>query len=122
MVPNPFDLINQRLQYIENLLIDLKHYPNSHFNVEEKDEFLDIKSAAFFIKLSVPSLYRLCNEKKIPNLKKSGKILFSKEELINWAKEGRRKTVMEINEDAERHLGKLGEKKVVTKSTNCNEK
>lgn len=85
------------------------HAPTTQ-NMPEKDELLTIKEAADFIKLSVPSMYRLCGEKKIPNLKKGGKILFSKEELMQWAKDGRRKTISEITEDAERHLGSLGAK------------
>lgn len=77
----------------------------------EDDQLLNIKEAATLLSLSVPSMYRLCNEKKIPNLKKAGKILFSKQELMEWAKEGRRKTKTEIAEDAENHLASLGNKK-----------
>lgn len=85
-------------------------------NPPEADCLLDIKEAGSLVKLSVASMYRLCGEKKIPNLKKAGKILFSREELIEWAKDGRRKTITEISEDAEKHLGQLGQKKVLTKS------
>ena len=111
MIQNPFDLLNQRLKNIEVLLIDIKHSPNLYSKEEEKDEFLDIKEAAFLLKYSLPSMYRLVKTREIPSLKKAGKILFSKEELIKWAKEGRRKTVVEINEDAEKYLGTLGQKK-----------
>lgn len=67
----------------------------------QQDEILDIKDAAAFIKLSIPSMYRLCNNNEIPNFKKGKKILFSKQELTNWAKTGRRKTLKEMAEMAD---------------------
>lgn len=123
MTQNPFDSLEQRLKNIEVLLIDIKHSPYLYPKEEEKDELIPIKEAALVVKYSLPSMYRLVNSREIPSFKKAGKILFSKEELIKWAKEGRRKTVMEIAEDAERHLGSLGDKKRADNlKSNCNEK
>lgn len=78
---------------------------------QEEDQFLTIKEAAKLLKYSVPSIYRLISKNEIPNLKRGGKILFNKKELLAWAQEGRRKTITEITEDAEKHLGNLGNKK-----------
>jgi predicted DNA-binding transcriptional regulator AlpA len=109
MAPNPFDLINQELQDIKCILLELKN--NSI--LPEKEQLMDIKEAAKFIKLSVPSLYRLCGQNKIPNLKREGKILFSEKELIEWAKKGRRKTTAEIAEEAENKLEELARNRQV---------
>lgn len=73
----------------------------------EQEVLLNVKECSEFIKLSIPSIYRLCGEKKLPSYKKSGKLLFSKKELIKWAHEGRRETIEEIEESAERHLSQL---------------
>ena len=83
------------------------------------DVLFDIKEAGKFVKLSAPSLYKLCSENNIPHIRRGGKIMFSKDELLAWAKEGRRKTKNEIEEDAERYLGKLGEIKAVTSKNNA---
>lgn len=94
---------------------ELDRFFDDHKEIDptpKEEQLLSLKEAAVFIKLSVSSMYRLCNEKKIPNLKRGGKILFHKDELLAWAEEGRRKTVMEKDEDAERHLEKLGKKGV----------
>lgn len=117
---NPFEIIDTRLSNIESLLLDLKHAPKDSTPNIEEDQLLTIKEAANLLKYSVPSMYRLISANKIPNLKKGGKILFSKEELITWAKEGRRKTVDEIAEDAEKHLGKLGNKKAAATNPKAN--
>lgn len=96
---------------------------NSDLQCQEEDQLLTIKEAADLLKYSVPSIYRLISAKQIPNLKRGGKILFSKDELLAWAKEGRRKTVKEIEEDAERYLGAQGDKKrAINLKPNRNEK
>lgn len=91
----------------------------NHANNED-DQLLTIKEAAKLLKYSVPSMYRLISEKKIPNLKRGGKILFEKDELLEWAKEGRRKTVKEITEDAEKYLGSIGQKKIANLKNHTN--
>lgn len=82
-------------------------------NTPEEDTLLTIKEVAALLKLSVPSIYRFCGEKSIPHLKKRGKLLFSKKEIIKWAMEGRRKTINEIHADAEIWLDDLGQKKAI---------
>lgn len=107
---NPFQQINERLFKIESLLVNIR-IEKINNPTSEEEKLLTLKQAAHLISYSVPSMYRLINARQIPSIKKGGKILFSKEELLKWANEGRRRTVTEITEDAEKHLGKLGNKK-----------
>lgn len=111
MALNPFDLLDQRLQNMEGVLMDIKHNLRPAPTPPDKDQLLNINEAAAFLKMSRAGIYKLCGERKIPNLKKFGKILFSKDELIAWTKEGRRKTRNEINAAAEKHLDATGKKK-----------
>ncbi len=80
---------------------------------DQQEEILTIKQAAEVVKLAVPTLYKLCGEKNIPHLKKGGKLLFLRKEIIKWVEEGRQKTKREIRLDAETWLGKLGQKKAI---------
>lgn len=115
MALNPFDLIDQRLQNIEGLLIDLAHNPRPTPTPPDRDQLLNLEEAAEFVRLSAASLYRLCGEKKIPHIKQKGRFLFSTKELLQWAKDGRRKNYKEIAADADKKLAdfKAGRKQKV---------
>jgi excisionase family DNA binding protein len=49
-------------------------------------EFLTLKEAASFLKISVATLNRVMREGKIPSYKIGGRRLFDKAELIGWVK------------------------------------
>jgi len=102
---NPFEIIDARLSNIENLLLDLKHGTSSG-SKPDPDQLLNIKEAAQLINLSVPTIYGLVASSKIPVCKKAKKLYFSKRELMDWIKSGRKKTNEEIDREAQRHLAK----------------
>jgi len=101
---NPFDTINARLSNIENLLLELKHSEKTIHNISPDDELLTIQDAATFLNLSVPTIYSLVSQSKIPVNKRGKRLYFSKIELIDWIKSGRRKTIDEISKEAESYL------------------
>jgi hypothetical protein len=70
---------------------------------------LCIDDAAALIGLSKHTVYGKINE--IPHIKKGKKLIFFEEDLINYLKSGKQKTISEIKADAEAHLGELGNKK-----------
>jgi excisionase family DNA binding protein len=99
---NPFETIDARLSNIENLLLDLKH---STIEIQpEGDKLLTIKEAATLISLSVPTIYGLVAHAAIPVCKKGKRLYFSKQELTDWIKAGRKKTVTEIQSEASTYL------------------
>lgn len=52
-------------------------------------EFLTLKEAAEFLKITVATLNRWMREEKIPSYKVSGRRLFDKVELVDWVKQHR---------------------------------
>jgi excisionase family DNA binding protein len=98
---NPFDEIAARLTNIENLLLDLKHNPGGAPPLQESDEFLTVKDAAVFLKLSVPTVYGLISKGQIPVMKRSQRCYFLKVDLVNYLKEGRKSTLKEISAAAD---------------------
>lgn len=65
------------------------------------DELLTIQQAAELLSLSVPTLYGYVHRQEIPNHKNKKRLYFMRAELMEWVKNGRRKTVEEINASAE---------------------
>lgn len=47
-------------------------------------ELLTIKELAGYIKLSVPTVYRLTSTRKIPHIKVGGKLVFEQEKIDSW--------------------------------------
>jgi len=101
---NPFETINARLSNIENLLLELKHSEKTIQNISSDNELLTIQDAANFLNLSVPTIYSLVSQSKIPVNKRGKRLYFSKIELITWIKSGRRKTIDEISKEAESYI------------------
>ena len=104
---NPFESIETRLNNIENLLLDLKHSKNVS-SQPEPDRLLTVDQCAEFLNLSKPTIYGLISRREIPFMKRGKRCYFSKTELFDYLKEGRRKTAKEIKEEAEETLSKKG--------------
>jgi len=100
---NPFEVIEARLNNIETLLLDLKHKPKELGEQPETEELLTVQDAAKFLSLSVGTVYTLISKCELPVMKRSKRCYFSKVELINYLKQGRKKTLAEIANDAEQY-------------------
>ncbi|MBK9504754.1 MAG: helix-turn-helix domain-containing protein [Bacteroidetes bacterium] len=66
----------------------------------EAEQLFTIKQAAEFLNLSVPTIYSYVQRAGIPVSKRQKRLYFSKKELLDWVKEGRKKTLSEIEEEA----------------------
>lgn len=73
-----------------------------------KDELLTVQDTAKFLSLSVPTVYTLISKRELPVMKRSKRCYFSKLDLINYLKLGKKKTNLEIASEAEMYLKKKG--------------
>jgi predicted DNA-binding transcriptional regulator AlpA len=48
-----------------------------------------------------PTIYGYCQKNKIPYHKKNGRLFFFKSEIIVWIKEGKQKTILEVNKNVD---------------------
>lgn len=97
---NPFDSINERLSNIENLLLDLKQKKQPIVSQINTSDILTIQEAADLLHLSVPTCYTKVSKRELPHTKKGGRLYFSRQELMTWLKQGRRKTSAELEQEA----------------------
>lgn len=75
---------------------------------KQADEFLTIEETASFLSLSLPTIYSKVSRRELPHMKKGKRLYFSKKELSEYLKSGRKKTVSEIEAEAENYLNKKG--------------
>ncbi len=72
---------------------------------EPPEQLLTIQEAASLLHLTVATLYTKHSKGELPGVCKRGKRLyFSKQSLIEWVKEGRKKSYSEIQQEAETYL------------------
>jgi excisionase family DNA binding protein len=85
---------------IKQLIIEQNNKPQQ----KESEQLLTIRQAAELLTLSVPTLYGLVHQSAIPVMKKSKRLYFSRQDLINWVKAGRKKTLTEIDAETDAFL------------------
>lgn len=66
----------------------------------ETDEVSGINLAIELTGLAKPTIYGLVSERKIPHSKQGKRLYFSRQELTDWLKQGKRKTQAEIKLEA----------------------
>jgi excisionase family DNA binding protein len=102
-LPQAVTQIYDKLEKIERLL-------ESQNNVArvDNDKLLTIREAAEVLHLSVPTIYGLVQRQAIPVAKKGKRLYFTKLELTEWIKTGRKKTVAEIQSEADQYIIRKG--------------
>ena len=98
---NPFEIIIEKLNRIENLLTV---YEGKENNIEEKipisPEILNTEQAAAFNSISMSTLYKYTSTRQIPHFKRGKRIFFKKAELIEWMTKNKIATMEEIEQEA----------------------
>lgn len=68
----------------------------------DTDDLLTVEDTAKFLHLSVPTIYGLIHKGALPVMKRSKRCYFSKKELIDYLRQGRRKTVSEMDAEIQK--------------------
>ncbi len=70
----------------------------------EADEIGSIALAQEITGLARPTIYGLVAQSKIPCMKRGKKLYFSRKELTDWIRQGKRKTIADIEAEADGYL------------------
>ena len=100
---NPFSQINQRLSNLEQLISELTEQ-GKQAATNESNDFLTIEEAGELLHLSKATIYSKCSLRELPYMKRGKRLFFSREELLNYLKQGRRKTLDEMQAGAAGNL------------------
>jgi excisionase family DNA binding protein len=93
------DIIGELFTRIDSIEKLLREYIVNTTSVN--DELLTISEAAILLKLSVATIYSKVCRNEIPANKQGKRLYFCREELLNWIKSGRIKTIAEIQQKTE---------------------
>lgn len=99
-LPTAVSQLNTKLENIERLLLEKSEQPPT----EKPEQLLTIQEASQFLKLSVPTLYSKVSKGELPVMKRGKRLYFSSTELMEYIKEGRKKSNAEIEQEAAAYL------------------
>lgn len=103
-------LISLPIEDLQTVIIDcvnscLKNNQQSETNLSEQPEqLLTVDQAAQFLRLTTPTIYSKVSRGELPVMKRSKRLYFSRVELMNYIKAGRKKSNEEIEEEANIYL------------------
>ncbi len=70
----------------------------------ETNSPLSIDDIVLLTGYTKPTLYGYCQKNIIPYHKKNGRLFFFKNEIIDWIKQGKQKSISEIEAEADKYL------------------
>lgn len=95
-LPKAFVQLFAKIENVEKLLLQNVNIPQ-----KATEELLTVQDAANFLSLSVPTIYGLISKGQLPVMKRAKRCYFSKDDLLDYVKQGRKKTLLEIEAEAQ---------------------
>ena len=115
MYQNLFDmdktvLISLPIEDLQTVIIDCvnsclrNNKQESKAPTDQPEQLLTIQEAAEFLSLTVPTMYSKVSKGELPVMKRSKRLYFSRTELLEYIKDGRKKSNAEIEQEAKAYL------------------
>ena len=106
---NPFELILNRLNAIEDLLRTLmKNDKGAVVLTASMPNVINLNQAAEYVSLSKSAIYKKTSERNIPHFKKGKKLYFKRSELDHWLTSMKISTKDEIDQAATDYIIRKG--------------
>jgi excisionase family DNA binding protein len=99
-LPEAVLMLIKEVSELKCLLIEKQEQAPTH----QPEQFLTIQEAAEFLSLTVPTMYSKVSKGELPVMKRSKRLYFSRTELLEYLKEGRKKSNAEIEQEAKAYL------------------
>lgn len=99
-LPEAVTMLTKEVSELKRLLIKKQEQPTT----DQSEKLLTIQEASEFLNLTVPTIYSKVSKGELPVMKRSKRLYFSSTELLEYLKEGRKKSKAEIEHEAEAYL------------------
>ncbi len=103
-------LISLSIEDLQTVIIDCvnsclrNNKQESKAPTDQPEQLLTIQEAAEFLSLTVPTMYSKVSKGELPVMKRSKRLYFSRTELLEYLKDGRKKSNAEIEAEAKAYL------------------
>ena len=99
-LPKAVTMLTKEVSELKRLLIEKQQQPIT----VKQEQLLTVQEAAQFLNLTVPTIYSKVSKGELPVMKRSKRLYFSSTELMQYLKEGRKKSNAELEAEAEAYL------------------
>jgi excisionase family DNA binding protein len=99
-LPKAVTMLTKEVSKLKCLLIERQEHPTT----KQPEQLLTVQEAAQFLNLKVPTIYSKVSKGELPVMKRSKRLYFSSTELMEYLKKGRKKSNVEIEQEAEAYL------------------
>ena len=106
-LPEAVTILTKKVNELTRLIVENQ----AQTPTDQPEQLLTIQEAAEFLRLTVPTMYSKVSRGELPVMKKGKRLYFSRTELLEYLKSGRKKTNAEIEREAESYLNKKGGEK-----------
>lgn len=109
-VMNKLVFISLPIEDLQTVIIDCvnsclrNNKQGSKAPTEQPEQLLTVQEAAQFLNLTVPTIYSKVSKGELPVMKRSKRLYFSRTELLDYLKDGRKKSNAEIEQEAKAYL------------------
>lgn len=103
-LPQAVTMLTKEVSELKRLLIEKQE----QLPTDQPEQLLTIQEAAEFLSLTVPTMYSKVSKGELPVMKRSKRLYFSRTELMEYLKDGRKKSNTEIEAEAKTYLKKKG--------------
>ena len=79
---NPFEIIIERLDKIEKMLLEMSKKVVSESQVSKSEEFMTVEQLAEYLTLARQTIYGLCSAKDLPYFKRGNEFILKEVRLI----------------------------------------
>ena len=100
-LPKAVTMLTKEVSELKRLLIEKQEIKQSS---KESEQLLTVQETAQFLNLAVATIYSKVSRGELPVMKQGKRLYFSSTELMQYLKEGRKKTYAEIEASAKDYL------------------
>jgi excisionase family DNA binding protein len=101
-LPEAVSTLTKEVRELKRLFIEKQIEPT-----DQPEQLLTIQEAAEFLSLTVPTMYSKVSKNELPVMKRSKRLYFSRTELLEYMREGRRRTNAEIEAEAGEYVRRV---------------
>jgi excisionase family DNA binding protein len=100
-LPEAVKQILQKVDYIMNHLLNENASAPKPIPVAPEKELLTVAEVSQILNISTGAIYNMTSTRQIPFFKNRGRLYFDRQEIDEWIRQGRRKTLKQLQAEAE---------------------
>jgi len=105
-LPEAVTQLLQEVAYIKNHLLNQSATTPEPMRYPAENKFLIVTEVSQMLHISTGAIYNMTSTRQIPFFKKGGRVYFDKKEVDEWIRQDRRKTIKQLQVEAEMETGK----------------